>query len=176
MSPGKELLLFCIVMMHVSLMASRPVEQNELRQNLQKIIFPCRDLWTVEDNYTREVFQTQPPSGLNSTVKGITMGNTTKEIKTSICAISKYLRNHMEKIVSDTIIPDPMRKEILDEIEKFAREFKAAARVNTVQCDVTSLDGLDDYKKKQLGCQILSSVRRPPVPVCADCTSWLLTR
>lgn len=88
------------------------------------------------------------------------MGNTTKEINTSICAISKYLRNHMEKIVSDTLIPGPARKEILDDIEMFAHEFKAATRVSTVQCNVTSLDGLDDYKKKQLGCQILSSVRR----------------
>lgn len=88
------------------------------------------------------------------------MGNTPEEINTSICAITNYLNNHMKTIVSATLSPGHMSKKILDNIEMFTREFKAAAGVSTTECIIISLDGLDDYKKKILGCQILSSVRK----------------
>ncbi|KAM7416688.1 hypothetical protein PAMA_018648 [Pampus argenteus] len=163
----KELLLSCIVMMHISFMASKPAKLGRLQANeVLKRSLP--NLRQAESDYITYILNGVAPLEYKQKslrpMKGITLpvGNTTEEIQASACAISDYLDNHLPAITRNLTL---RHQDIIENTDAFHHQFKglfSCEQLGSHENTNCHRNGsiTNNYDMKPIGLQIIYSVRK----------------
>ncbi|KAF3695757.1 hypothetical protein EXN66_Car011433 [Channa argus] len=166
MSFGKDILLSCVVMMHVSFVVSEPA--NNLSECMKKFEAPLKNLRHAEKEYVRYMFQTYPAHYYKnngcSSLEGITFPkeNNTEEALAFMVNISNCI-DILPAIIKNLTINGKLPvNDMISNITTFHKQFQGVLlhfgqNATAKECNVNDKN---DYVKKQIGLKIICNTRR----------------